>query len=133
MLHESFGLYLWPSSLLLAQLVWANRDEFAGKVVMELGAGVGLPGVTAAAVGARVTLTDRQELEHVHANCALACERNSVDANVVRCPRSCGTCCATPLTLSHSCCADGVDVGYVARRAASSRSGPLRTGCGCAV
>ena len=34
---------------------------FAGRSVLELGAGTGLPGIVAAALGARVVQTDRQE------------------------------------------------------------------------
>ena len=83
-LDESFGLYLWPAATLLARYVWANRDAFKGRCVVELGAGVGLPGLVAAAVGGDVTLTDRAAHGHVLENCRAACQHNKVQAKVVR-------------------------------------------------
>jgi methyltransferase-like protein 23 len=48
----------------------------AGKRVLELGAGTGLPGIVAASLGARVVQTDRQQLVlHV---CKQNAERNGV-------------------------------------------------------
>lgn len=51
---------LWPSAIALAHEL-AVRD-LTGKRVLELGAGTGLPGIIAAARGARVVQTDRQSL-----------------------------------------------------------------------
>lgn len=48
---------LWPASRGLAQYIWESVD-FAGAAVLELGAGLGLPGLVAALKGGRVTLTD---------------------------------------------------------------------------
>ncbi|MBI5446208.1 MAG: methyltransferase domain-containing protein, partial [Deltaproteobacteria bacterium] len=62
---ESFGederfpywAELWPSSLALARLL-ARRGLPPGSEALELGCGMGLVGVTAAVLGARVTFTD---------------------------------------------------------------------------
>jgi predicted nicotinamide N-methyase len=55
-----YGVVLWPSALALAHEVATRPAEFAGRRVLELGAGTGLPGIVAAALGARVVQTDRQ-------------------------------------------------------------------------
>ncbi len=47
---------LWPSAIALARVV--ARRGLRGRRVLELGAGLGLPGLAAALGGARVTLTD---------------------------------------------------------------------------
>lgn len=48
---------LWPSSLAMARWLW-NNPSLAGKSVLELGAGLGLPGIVAGLKGARVLQTD---------------------------------------------------------------------------
>jgi len=48
---------LWPSSLALARWIW-NGPSLTGKSVLELGAGLGLPGVVAGMKGADVLQTD---------------------------------------------------------------------------
>ena len=58
---KQYGLVLWPSAIALALEIAARADEFRGRTVLELGAGVGLPGIVAAAVGATVVQTDRDE------------------------------------------------------------------------
>lgn len=57
-LRLPYGSVLWPSAIALAHEL-AERD-LADKRVLELGAGTGLPGIIAAARGARVVQTDRQ-------------------------------------------------------------------------
>lgn len=47
---------LWPSAIALARAV--ARRSLRGRRVLELGAGLGLPGLAAAVGGARVTVTD---------------------------------------------------------------------------
>ncbi len=51
---------LWPASIALANY-FSELPELAGKSVLELGAGLALPGLAAAQAGARVTLTDWYE------------------------------------------------------------------------
>ena len=51
---------LWPSSVALAWHV-LREEHLAGKRVVELGCGVGLPSVTALARGAGITATDHYE------------------------------------------------------------------------
>jgi|SRR5579871_735852 len=69
--HLPYGVALWPSAIALAYDVASRgREAFAGRQVLELGAGTGLPGIVAASFGARVVQTDRQELAMT------ICERN---------------------------------------------------------
>ncbi|KAH8070967.1 hypothetical protein JL720_11581 [Aureococcus anophagefferens] len=56
---DGVGLRLWPAALLFAEWALADPRRFAGRSVLELGAGVGLCGLALAATGAaRVVLTD---------------------------------------------------------------------------
>jgi methyltransferase-like protein 23 len=55
-----YGVVLWPAAIALAHEI-ASR-ALAGKRILELGAGTGLPGIVAAAGGAHVVQTDRQKL-----------------------------------------------------------------------
>lgn len=48
---------LWPSALALSRLLWEG-SSLTGKSVLELGAGLGLPGVVAGLKGANVLQTD---------------------------------------------------------------------------
>eukprot|EP01051_Picozoa_sp_SAG22_P004714 SAG22_NODE_260_length_13403_cov_57.915589_9_plen_190_part_00 len=59
----SFGSKIWPSARLLVAHLAASEGErpLSGQRVLELGCGVGLAGIAAAALGARVVLTDRDE------------------------------------------------------------------------
>lgn len=69
-----YGLVLWPASIALAHELTGR--ELTGKRVLELGAGTGLPGIIAAARGARVVQTDRQRL--VLEVCKRNAERNGI-------------------------------------------------------
>lgn len=68
--NRCFGLFLWPSALLLSQFVareakWLCRH----KVVLELGCGTGLPSVLAGLGGAaKVYLTDQAGVSDVQRN-----------------------------------------------------------------
>ena len=55
-----FAVCLWPSEEALAYWCTCHGDLFSGKVVVELGSGVGLAGMAVAACtdAARVVLTD---------------------------------------------------------------------------
>src|ERR687893_2823688 len=57
--HEEFLPYwaeLWPSAVALARVV--ARRPLTGRRVLELGCGLGLPALAAAAAGGRVLATD---------------------------------------------------------------------------
>jgi predicted nicotinamide N-methyase len=56
-----YGVVLWPAAVALAHEIAARAGEFAGRQVLELGAGTGLPGIVAASLGARVVQTDRHD------------------------------------------------------------------------
>ncbi|KAH0435172.1 hypothetical protein IEQ34_026675 [Dendrobium chrysotoxum] len=53
-MEENYGMFVWPCSIILAEYVWQQRSRFAGKKLVELGAGTSLPGLVAAKVGADV-------------------------------------------------------------------------------
>ena len=87
-----FGTFLWPSGELLAWYLWMNPDVVRGQVVIELGAGVGLPGLLAARLGAkRVSITDRADGVAALANVAAAVRANELSS----------TCDVFPLTWGH--------------------------------
>lgn len=67
-----YGIVLWPAAIALAHELAVR--EVKGLRVLELGAGTGLPGIVAAARGAHVVQTDRQEL--VLHLCRLNAQRN---------------------------------------------------------
>lgn len=71
-----YGVALWPAAIALAHEIATRPDDFRGRAVLEVGAGTGLPGIVAAAAGAAVVQTDRQELA-LHL-CRLNGERNRV-------------------------------------------------------
>lgn len=78
---DLLGLDVWPAALELCTYLAAHPSLVAGAAVLELGAGVGLPGLLAARLGAsRVVLTDYepQVVAHVARNAALC----DVAANV---------------------------------------------------
>lgn len=71
---DLLGLDIWPASLHLCEYIAANPALVAGATVLELGAGVGLPGLLAAQLGAaRVVLTDYEQkvVDHVARNASL--------------------------------------------------------------
>jgi predicted nicotinamide N-methyase len=58
-----YGVALWPAAIALAQELGSRGEEaFTEKTVLELGAGTGLPGIVAAALGGHVLQTDTQDL-----------------------------------------------------------------------
>ncbi|XP_035690905.1 methyltransferase-like protein 23 [Branchiostoma floridae] len=77
-LDPSYGMYTWPCAVVLAQFVWHNRSQVAGRHVLELGAGTSLPGILAAKCGAIVTLTDSCHLPRCLENCRRSCEVNDM-------------------------------------------------------
>lgn len=67
---------LWPAARGLARYIW-ERVDFQGGAVLELGAGLGLPGLVAASKGGMVTFTDfkPESLEIIARNAA----RNGIE------------------------------------------------------
>jgi methyltransferase-like protein 23 len=57
-----YGVALWPAAIALAHDVATRADTVRGCRVLELGAGTGLPGIVAAALGGRVVQTERNKL-----------------------------------------------------------------------
>jgi len=58
--HDLYGFLLWESAVGLARQLTQQAARVRGKQVLELGAGVGLPGLVARALGATVRQTDYQ-------------------------------------------------------------------------
>jgi predicted nicotinamide N-methyase len=56
--HFPHGLLLWESAIGLARWVASMGNQMRGRRVLELGAGLGLPGIVAASLGAEVWQTD---------------------------------------------------------------------------
>jgi len=59
--HLPYGLLLWESAVALSQRLAEEPSLVAGKRVLELGAGTGLPGLVARSFGACVWQTDQTE------------------------------------------------------------------------
>lgn len=79
---DAYWAHLWPASKTLASFVARSAIIGPGSRVLEIGCGLGLCGLVAAAKGASVTLTDRvdEALAIVGANAA----RNGLDVRVRR-------------------------------------------------
>lgn len=58
--HIPYGFLLWESALALAQTLIEQGMQLAGRRVLELGAGMGLPGLVARSLGAEVWQTDHE-------------------------------------------------------------------------
>jgi len=70
-----YGIVLWPAAIALAHEIAARPLQ--GVRVLELGAGTGLPGIVAAALGAHVVQTDR------NTGALVVCRRNAERNGVV--------------------------------------------------
>ncbi|KAB0400706.1 hypothetical protein E2I00_008333, partial [Balaenoptera physalus] len=77
-LHLQYGMYVWPCAVVLAQYLWFHRGSLPGKAVLEIGAGVSLPGIVAAKCGAEVILSDSSELPHCLEICRQSCQMNNL-------------------------------------------------------
>jgi len=56
--HFPFWVKLWEAAMVLADLMLTTPPEQEGQTLLELGAGLGAPGLAAALTGYRVTLSD---------------------------------------------------------------------------
>ncbi|KAL6061869.1 Protein-lysine N-methyltransferase EFM6 [Balamuthia mandrillaris] len=57
-IEAGIGCAIWDAAIILSRFIFDCQDAFGGKTVLELGSGVGLPGLTAAYFADRVVLTD---------------------------------------------------------------------------
>ncbi|XP_008328634.1 histone-arginine methyltransferase METTL23 [Cynoglossus semilaevis] len=78
LLDPQYGMYVWPCAVVLAQYLWTCREELPRKTVLEVGAGVSLPGVLAARCGADVILSDSAKVPQCLENCRRSCEANDL-------------------------------------------------------
>ncbi|KAJ8329730.1 hypothetical protein QVD99_004011 [Batrachochytrium dendrobatidis] len=78
--HSSYGCYTWPSAKVLAALLVQSKNKYAGKHILELGAGTALAGLTLAKVvhAATVVFTDHPMYSQVIQNLQYAIELNHV-------------------------------------------------------
>nr|XP_014435724.1 methyltransferase-like protein 23 isoform X1 [Pelodiscus sinensis] len=77
-LDSQYGMYVWPCAVVLAQYLWFHRRMLPSKRILEIGAGVSLPGIVAAKCGAEVILTDTEELPQCLENCERSCQINNL-------------------------------------------------------
>ena len=77
-----YGVALWPSSLALAHEIASRAESLRGKTLLELGAGVGLPGLVAQHLGAAVVQTDFDPM--ALSVCVLNAEVNQIEGVVCR-------------------------------------------------
>ncbi|NP_001086389.1 methyltransferase-like protein 23 [Xenopus laevis] len=77
-LNCQYGMYVWPCAVVLAQYLWYHRKNLADKRVLEVGAGVSLPGILAAKCGAKVILSDSAEMPQCLENCRRSCKMNNI-------------------------------------------------------
>lgn len=83
-LDPQYGMYVWPCAVVLAQFVWSHRQELRDASILELGAGVSLPGVVAARCGAAVILSDCADKPQCLRNCLRSCQSNGLQEVQVR-------------------------------------------------
>ncbi|XP_011089598.1 methyltransferase-like protein 22 isoform X4 [Sesamum indicum] len=102
-MKEEYGLFVWPSSIILAEYVWQQKSRFSKANVVELGAGTSLPGLVAAKVGADVTLTDDANRLEVLDNMRRVCNINGVKCRVAICYRCWDSHGAYGMHLSSVC------------------------------
>ncbi len=72
-----YGVALWPSCLALAHELASRAENLPNKTLLELGAGVGLPGLVARHLGAEVTQTDFDPM--ALSVCALNAQVNGIE------------------------------------------------------
>ncbi|XP_044309542.1 methyltransferase-like protein 23 isoform X1 [Varanus komodoensis] len=77
-LNPHYGMYVWPCAVVLAQYVWFHRRLVRGKRILEIGAGVSLPGIVAAKCGAETILSDNAEFPQCLDNCQRSCQMNNL-------------------------------------------------------
>jgi len=86
-LAASYGLYVWPSSPVLAWYLWLDRQSQGPSTrkddrVLELGAGTALPGILLAKLGHSVILSDNLASPQSLHNCREAVKLNDLQEKV---------------------------------------------------
>jgi predicted nicotinamide N-methyase len=76
------NMFIWPSSLVLSSYVASNHHIFKDKSILEISAGVGLPSIMAAKVGARNCIITEQGIDNKD-NLILENIRKNVTSNSV--------------------------------------------------
>jgi predicted nicotinamide N-methyase len=107
---NEYGMFVWPSSLLLAQYLAETHSNITGLRVLELGCGVALPGIVAAKFGAKVILTDAGFRPDVLQNCREGCSINRVQCDIL--PLTWGKFSSSVLTMTAPELLIGADVFY---------------------
>ncbi|KAK4057219.1 hypothetical protein OIO90_001714 [Microbotryomycetes sp. JL221] len=84
--NELFAHHVWNASLRMAELIALDRVHLANRKVLELGAGTGIPGLTAAVAGRanKVVLTDyddRDMIINLQRNARRAIDDHHMDAD----------------------------------------------------
>ena len=85
MMKTDYGMYTWPSALVLAKHLWIERHSLfkatglssGSPCILELGAGTALPSMVAAKCGARVIVSDLMGSDALR-NCKQAFVRNDI-------------------------------------------------------
>lgn len=79
---KHYGLFVWPSALLLSRFVAHEADWLCrGKVILELGCGTGLPSILAGLCGAtKVYLTDRPDAADIRRNAETNIHLNGIES-----------------------------------------------------
>lgn len=81
-LFTDYGLHVWPGGILLSEYLFNNPDICSNKTVLELGSGVGLPGLLAGKIGAKsVYLSDASRFETILKNMDREIELNDLSGN----------------------------------------------------
>lgn len=60
---EMKNMFIWPSALVLSSYIASNHQIFKDKSIIEISAGVGLPSIVAAKVGARNCIITEQGID----------------------------------------------------------------------
>ena len=85
---DHVGLQCWRGALLLCETLLSRRKEIAGKVLCELGVGVGIASILAARLQPhRIYLTDKNDaaiLDLARRNVALNCLANNASSIIVQ-------------------------------------------------
>ncbi|CAG8487180.1 2004_t:CDS:2 [Acaulospora morrowiae] len=70
LLDPAYGCYVWPSAFVLSEYIWAQKDLFRDKTILEIGAGTSLPGFLCASLSpeTHVILTDRPDVPQILEN-----------------------------------------------------------------